>query len=771
MKKSLFFVFTALFLSLYISSLGETSIFMDSSACFIEQDALFTVQSDKECFRYFVTKDGEHLFTSPETSERKGAYVPREAGNYTISVEARNSDEQSCETASVVFSVSGKIDMTLSVDHDRIALGSSVGISADCDLDSESISFIFSVFRDNMKLWQQKSTDSACIYHPKHIGIYEIRCLLLHESGQSCEASVSFEVVPGSGIALEGESAVFDFFGGQKEFTVHADGIWTAECNDSRFLLDKAAGRDGDFLTVCAVPDESLPAHGVLTIKTAGSTADFILSITDHDSVEEELLPEEQTLPPWERVLVIMDQGNTYTAEISSDGPWTCTADRDDIDISTDGSLLTCRLPSNKTDHILYSHIRISDGTNDGHLAIYQIPERDKPEIIAPATLDICPEYTAFSDVISLNLVCSPDTAALLVDTDWGLHLELDRSAAMYAENFWQITFPAESEGIKRIMITPINAEGTRGDGKWADIRVLPEEPAVIRAEAVHAGDGTRLRLLTTASTDEITLSDAQNNVFRFTRDNAEIDLYIDENNHERYALWEIIADGDTPYISCGVSDTVAPIIHTAITKEETSSDTELLPYDQFNGLWIDVPYRTSELQTSGCAIFTLATALSKLGYSGEEIEPGKLADKYRFCLVKGGTLNSTLIGNAGKEFNYRTRYDLYTEKSKVMQFFSDGAVFSFSVVQGHIALIDRPNEDGTYFHVMDSALTATFSRIKGAGIFVLKDGQYQPVSSPGEIDNARYYIETDAYSGGQYWLKAEYCLKRGMRLILPKTE
>ena len=194
-------------------------------------------------------------------------------------------------------------------------------------------------------------------------------------------------------------------------------------------------------------------------------------------------------------------------------------------------------------------------------------------------------------------------------------------------------------------------------------------------------------------------------------------------------------------------------------------------PYNQFDGTWALVPYRQSELQTSGCAIFTLSTALEKLGYEGEEIEPGRLAEKYRFCLVEGGTLNSTLIGNAGKEFNFRTRYDLYTAKKQVMSLFDQGAVFSFSVVQGHIALIDRCNADGTYYHVMDSALSATFSRIKNCSVYIYENGSYLPADSPSDISGARYYIETDAFSGGEYWLPSEYCLKRGLRLILPKEQ
>ena len=73
-------------------------------------------------------------------------------------------------------------------------------------------------------------------------------------------------------------------------------------------------------------------------------------------------------------------------------------------------------------------------------------------------------------------------------------------------------------------------------------------------------------------------------------------------------------------------------------------------------------------------------------------------------------------------------------------------------------------------FHVVDSALSATFSRIKNAQMYRLdENGAFVPVNALSELSGAKYYIETNAYGGGNYWLEASYVLKRGLRLIQPK--
>ena len=192
--------------------------------------------------------------------------------------------------------------------------------------------------------------------------------------------------------------------------------------------------------------------------------------------------------------------------------------------------------------------------------------------------------------------------------------------------------------------------------------------------------------------------------------------------------------------------------------------------YSQCSGYWKDKAYRTSNLEKSGCAVFSLAHALQHLGYTGTEIRPEILAQTYAFALVQGGTMNDILVGHAGDDFGYKTRYDLYTDLPTIRSRMDQGAVYSFGVVTGHIAMIIEKNEEGTMFRVVDSAPSATWERIKNASLYLQDDqGEFYPITDLSQIPGIRYYIETQSFGGATYWLKDSYIAKRGVRLIQPK--
>ena len=96
--------------------------------------------------------------------------------------------------------------------------------------------------------------------------------------------------------------------------------------------------------------------------------------------------------------------------------------------------------------------------------------------------------------------------------------------------------------------------------------------------------------------------------------------------------------------------------------------------------------------------------------------------------------------------------------------------MFSFGIVQGHIALIDRLSADGKMCHVIDSAPSATFERIQGETPYRYdeKSGKYLPLSSPTDIPGLLYYVDTEGYNGAEYWLSLNYVAERGVRLIQP---
>ncbi len=194
--------------------------------------------------------------------------------------------------------------------------------------------------------------------------------------------------------------------------------------------------------------------------------------------------------------------------------------------------------------------------------------------------------------------------------------------------------------------------------------------------------------------------------------------------------------------------------------------------FSQKDGWWADKAYADRDLQKSGCAIFTLAHALSRLDIEGEETLPAALARKYRACLTPTGTNNERLIRTAGGDFGFGTQGDLIDSKSQILRRLRSGDLFSFQIVYGHIALIDGASEDGTMLHIVDSAPSATFERIKGGRLYVrTRSGSFRAVSSLEEIPDARWYFETDAYGGLEYWLKLDYVAPRGVRLIHPSEK
>ena len=192
--------------------------------------------------------------------------------------------------------------------------------------------------------------------------------------------------------------------------------------------------------------------------------------------------------------------------------------------------------------------------------------------------------------------------------------------------------------------------------------------------------------------------------------------------------------------------------------------------YSQSSGYWKDQKYRTSTLEVSGCAIFALSHALARLGWEGEAITPQALAKKYAFCLVDGGTLNSTLVGNAGDDLGFKTRFDLYKDLPTIKSRLEKGAMFSFAVVSGHIALVTEMSPDGSMMHIVDSAPSATWERIKNAQLYRQEaDGSFTPITSLAQLDGIRYYPENNAFGGADYWLESRYVAKRGVRLIQPE--
>ena len=204
--------------------------------------------------------------------------------------------------------------------------------------------------------------------------------------------------------------------------------------------------------------------------------------------------------------------------------------------------------------------------------------------------------------------------------------------------------------------------------------------------------------------------------------------------------------------------------------REAETGDGGFVLYGQKDGRWTTVPYGNSTLEVSGCAIFALSHALQRLGYQGEEIEPAVLAGRYKSYLGTGGTRNGALISRAARDFGFTTRATLYTTQAAIRKKLLEGCVFTFGIVDHHIALIDGLSGDGTMVHVVDSAPSSTMRHITGASPYVQDPGTgaFRPAERLTEIPGVCYCLETHDYDGAEYWLPLSYAAKRGLRLIQP---
>ena len=138
--------------------------------------------------------------------------------------------------------------------------------------------------------------------------------------------------------------------------------------------------------------------------------------------------------------------------------------------------------------------------------------------------------------------------------------------------------------------------------------------------------------------------------------------------------------------------------------------------------------------------------------------------------LAESGTVTSNLLAAAGRDFGFATDKDKMYDAGQIAQRFEEGAVFSFAIVSGHIALAAGLNDDGTMVRIVDSAPSATFERIENAQLYI-EDGRggYQAAQSLWDIPGAKYYLETDQFGGLEYYLTMEYVASRGVRSIIPR--
>lgn len=195
--------------------------------------------------------------------------------------------------------------------------------------------------------------------------------------------------------------------------------------------------------------------------------------------------------------------------------------------------------------------------------------------------------------------------------------------------------------------------------------------------------------------------------------------------------------------------------------------------YSQKDGWWSDVKYRHSNMEHSGCAIFALSHALWRMGITDPSTQPETLAKTYAQCLTPNeGTNNERLIRSAAQDFGFRTQKQLIKDQKQIEKLLNDGALFSFRVARGHIAMISGISEDGGMVQVVDSAPSATMERKINVDMYYrMRSGSFRAAQTLDEMPGARWYLDTEDYGALTYWMPITYAAKLGVRLIKPQAQ
>ena len=192
--------------------------------------------------------------------------------------------------------------------------------------------------------------------------------------------------------------------------------------------------------------------------------------------------------------------------------------------------------------------------------------------------------------------------------------------------------------------------------------------------------------------------------------------------------------------------------------------------YSQKDGWWNNKSYtRKNTLENAGCALFTLSHALQRMGWDGSELNPEVMGKTYAGCLGNEGTRNEQLITMAAQTYRFTTQEELLESPPDIADCLRAGDLFSFSIVNGHIALVSGISEDGTKVRIVDSAPTATFERIKNGSVYYTDSkGVFVEAKAQEDMPGFIWYFENAGCNGMEYWMDLDYVARRGVRLIRP---
>ena len=758
---------------LFTAAFAEPMLSVSDDRVTVGDTLTFEVHDNAVLRSYTLFRNGEQINTGATVAARQASLYAQVPGDYVLTVQP-----QGQKAESVSFSIYESPCVTVTVDTFQVSMGEPIRLDAQVTGGAPDLAFEYSVRQGTERIYSQKSVQPSFVYVPYMEGKITLSVTVTDGLGKTAAAVTDPITVSGmGGITITGDLSPVLTQGAIRSLKIESPGPWKATTEQDFVTLFNTCGDSGDTLyyALSASNDDSRTA--VISVSSAGLSKRVAVRQTETQTEEEELhIFSEVT--DWITVngqrsisWLCTSKADVLTVQVAASGSWKAETDDPAIRLrQEEGNELTVWVDSNTADLYKNSSVYLHSGQASAVIGISQ-PGQSKGAAVKEVILNR-DRGTAYTDEIEVSVLTDASAQTLSLKIDQQAPILYSQGSAVQVENGWRWRFsvPLTGAGAQSWLFTASNENGS--DGKALATVSVAAEPEAFAAMPTVSADGEQISVLVTQSTEKIEALDDEGKTIRvYTVQSAYVDRAADELS--RYAMWTLPTNQDKPsMLRIGTKEIPVtwPLVTAGAEKDSQPDKNTLKIYSQMDGTWHNKAYRKSTLETSGCAIFALSHALQLLGHTEPESQPETLAKTYAFCLVDGGTLNATLIGNAGKEFGYKTRYKLYSSKSDIVRKFQQGAMFSFAIVQGHIALTDRLSADGSMCHIIDSAPTATFERIKGETPmrYDEKKQAFVPLATPADIPGLMYYVDTEGYDGAEYWLSLDYVAERGVRLIQP---
>lgn len=723
-----------------------------------------------ETLAYSMYRGDEVLFEGTPVTAEEGWYQPDKEGQYLLRVTAADAEGNETQLEKA-FEVCALPKCSVKCEGDNFVQGETVTVTAEVTGGTGNFTYEYAVIFGNECVDRAVTQKSTWSYTPAQAGSMTVRMTVQDGESHRAFSECTVEIAPGETLSVSGNTGAFYAAGGVRNYVISSNGVWKAETDSDFITLAQHCGVKGDVLTLSVGENVSASSREGVVVIQCGDEEETI-PVFQSNSYP---LETEAYMEPVQDVVFI--DGKTLNAwpfasgekefSVEASAAWQAKCDAAFVTLDAGDGVLKVSLSENDTGETREAAIVLTCGRAQAVLQIFQTSPQlgaDVKSVRLTAETGV-----AHCDTVQAMVITTADARELIVSSSmW----KEDRvfTADQAAQNqekelLWLVELPLAGEGKQDILFTANGEQGIRTRG-ISSVQVEPEEKAFRSTAEKHlvVDEQNCVSITVTRSVEKLEIQDRDGNLLAtYDEETAFVDRALLDDPDGRYAAWLLQMPSEWTNARVVMEDQHILVLRPDEVKQE------FVLYGQQDTSWHGVKYRHSDLETSGCAIFALSHILQLMGYEGDEILPENLAREYAFCLVEGGTLNSTLVGNAGKDLGFKTRYDLYENLGEIADKTRQGAMWSFMVAKGHIAAVVGISEDGKMFRIIDSAPSATFERMENASMYLQnEDGTFSPITDLAQVPGARFYLETNGYNGMEYWLEGSYVARQGVRLIMP---